>query len=157
MVRAAIGDVGLGAMASSSAAGEAHTAHVCTDGYVPPEVLHGRSNRDESAVYGLPVDVWSAGVVTFEVATMTAFLDLGHMHITGIAPASPAAAAKRSHESAPASPAAAASAVDVAVAPSSIVLAAKRLNQLLAPCDFPSFISYYCIAVVCRLSWLGFC
>ena len=142
MVRAVIGDVGLGAMASSSAAGEAHTAHVGTDGYVPPDVLHGRSNRDESAVYGLPVDVWSAGVVTFEVATMTAFLDLGHMHITGIAPASPAAAA---------------SAVDVAVAPSSIVLAAKRLNQLLVPCDVPSFISYYCIAVVCRLSWLGFC
>ena len=120
MVRVVIGDVGLGAMASSSAAGEAHTAHVCADGYVPPEVLHGRSKRDESAVYGLPVDVWSAA----------------------------AAAAKRSHESAPASPAAAASAVDVAVAPSSIVLAAKRLNQLLVPCDFPSFIS---------LSWLGFC
>ena len=44
---------------------------------MPPEVLRGRSNRDESAVYGLPVDVWSAGVVTFEVATMTAFLDPG--------------------------------------------------------------------------------
>ena len=85
MVRAVIGDVGLGATASSSAAGEAHTAHVCTDGYVPPEVLHGRSNRDESAVYGLPVDVWSAGVVTFEVATLTAFLDPGDMHLAGIA------------------------------------------------------------------------
>ena len=80
-----IGDLGLGAMASSSAAGEAHTAHVCTDGYVPPEVLRGRSNRDESAVYGLPVDVWSAGVVTFEVATMIAFLDPCDMSITGIA------------------------------------------------------------------------
>ena len=116
MVRAVIGDVGLGAMASSSAAGEAHIAHVRTDGYAPPEVLHGRPNRDESAVYGLPVDVWSAGVVTFEVATMTAFLDLGHMHITGIAPASPAAAA---------------SAVDVAVAPSTAQPVAG------------SFISYY--------------
>ena len=69
------------------------------------------------------------------------------------APASSAAAAKSSHESAPASSAAAASAVDVAVAPYSIVLAAKRLNQLLVP----SFPTTRGIAVVCRLSWLGFC
>ena len=44
-MQAVIGDVGLGAMTSpSSAAGEAHTAHVCTDGYVAPELLVVRSN-----------------------------------------------------------------------------------------------------------------
>ena len=72
VMRAVIGDVGLGTMMTSSlAAGEAHTAHVCSDGYVPPELLQVRSNCNDSAVYGSAVDVWSAGVVTFEVATMS--------------------------------------------------------------------------------------
>ena len=44
VMRAVIGDVGLGTMMTSSlAAGEAHTAHVCSDGYVAPELAQVRS------------------------------------------------------------------------------------------------------------------
>ena len=86
VARAVIGDVGLGTILTSSlAAGESHTAHVCSDGYVPPELLQFRTNSYESVVYGPPVDVWSAGVVTFEVATMSSFLAPGAMSLEGIA------------------------------------------------------------------------
>ena len=80
-------DVGLGTMmsSSSSAAGEAHTARVCSEANVAPELLLLRSYHEESAVYGRPLDVWSAGVVLFEVATMTAFLHPGSMPVKGIA------------------------------------------------------------------------
>ena len=86
--RAVIGDVGLGTMLAASSAPaspRAHTAHVCTDGYVAPELLRERLTRKESAVYGPPVDVWSAGVVTFEVATLRHFLHPGAMTLEGIA------------------------------------------------------------------------
>ena len=86
VVRAVIGDVGLGKMMPSSLAAEgAHTALVCSDGYVAPELFQLRSNRNQPAVYGSPVDVWSAGVVAFEVATMTRFLEPGAMTLEGIA------------------------------------------------------------------------
>ena len=77
VVHAVLVDVGLGLMTSSSAAEEVHTAHVCSDGYVAPELLQLRSDGVGSAPYGRPVDVWSAGVVMFEVATMNASLGPG--------------------------------------------------------------------------------
>ena len=81
--------IGLGAMmAPSSAAGEAHTARVCTDGYAAPELLLARSCPDDEdatrVVYGPPADVWSAGVVLFEIATLEPFLFRGAMGFEGI-------------------------------------------------------------------------
>ena len=83
-MRAVIGDVGLSTMMTSSpAAGEALTAHVCSDGYVAPELVQVRSS--DSAVYGSEVDVWSAGVVAFEVCTLDDFLDRGAPTLEAIA------------------------------------------------------------------------
>ena len=84
-LRAVLGDVGLGSTSSSSVAEEPHTAYVCSDGYVAPELLGARPHRNGSVVYGCPIDVWSAGVVTFEVATMTPFLPPGDTNLAGIA------------------------------------------------------------------------
>ena len=85
-VRAVIGDVGLGKMTASSLdAGGAHTALVCSDGYVAPELLHVRSKHPKKAVYDSPVDVWSAGVILFEVSAMISFLEPGAMTLEGIA------------------------------------------------------------------------
>ena len=85
LVNAVLGDVGLGSITSSPAADDVHTAHVCSDGYVAPELLAARRDRTGSAMYGRPVDIWSAGVVLFEVATLDPFLEPGHMTLGGIA------------------------------------------------------------------------
>ena len=85
-LRAVIGDVGLGKkMLSSLAAEGLHTACVCTDGYVAPELLVLRGNGKKTAVYGASVDIWAAGVVAFEVAMMSPFLVPGAMTLEGIA------------------------------------------------------------------------
>ena len=49
------------------------TAKVCTDAYVAPELLATRLGVDEKAVYGSAVDVWSAAVVSFEIASLQRF------------------------------------------------------------------------------------
>ena len=86
VVHAVLGDIGLGPMIGrSSAAGKAYTGQMRSDGYLAPELLAGTSTRHKSKEHGSAVDVWSAGVVTFEVATMTRFLAPGAMTLEGIA------------------------------------------------------------------------
>ena len=50
------------------------TAGVCSGGYIAPELLIVRRNLNESAAYGLPVDVWSAAVVTWEIYSLGLFI-----------------------------------------------------------------------------------
>ena len=81
-VRAVI-DVGLGAMmAPRHAAGVAHIIKGGADGhvgiYAAPELLRS------CPVYGFPADVWSAGVVLFEIATLEPFLPGAEMTLNGI-------------------------------------------------------------------------
>ena len=49
-----------------------HTACVCTDGYVAPELLLVRAHDRTS--YGFAIDVWSAAVVSFEIASLQHFV-----------------------------------------------------------------------------------
>ena len=53
---------------------EPRTAKVCTSGYVPPELLEKRDLA--TAFYDKEVDVWSLGVIAFEVACFEYFLCL---------------------------------------------------------------------------------
>ena len=58
---------------------------MCTDGYVPPELMSVRGCRPKTVDYSSPVDVWSAGVVAFEVATIKSCLKANTMTLDGIA------------------------------------------------------------------------
>ena len=49
-----------------------HDGEVISNGYVPPELLSCRDS--DSAQYGGEVDIWSLGVVAFEVAALQRFL-----------------------------------------------------------------------------------
>ena len=60
----------------SSAAGDDNatelTAHVCTDGYVAPELLAVR--KLDAVSYGWSIDIWSAAVVAYEVVSLMRFI-----------------------------------------------------------------------------------
>ena len=77
--RPLISDFGLArhrspASGSSEDAADAMTAKVISNGYIPPELL---SCRDRGAAhYDVEVDIWSFGVVAFEVATLQQFLPI---------------------------------------------------------------------------------
>ena len=66
---------------------EARTAKVVTNGYVPPELLECRGDGAEYFSYDGTVDVWSLGVIAFEVAVLRPFLPRGgstQSHLRGI-------------------------------------------------------------------------
>lgn len=74
-VHAVLADIGLASDAStpsivagSLASDELLIAHVCTDTYVAPELLAVRAWQQAS--HGPVVDVWSASVIVFEVASL---------------------------------------------------------------------------------------
>jgi serine/threonine protein kinase len=46
------------------------TANVCTSSYVAPELLCAHHHEYDTQLYGPAIDVWSAAVVTFEVARL---------------------------------------------------------------------------------------
>ena len=52
---------------------EKHTAKVCSDRYIAPELLLARGR--DTASYDSAVDVWSAAVVSFEIASLLQFIE----------------------------------------------------------------------------------
>ena len=50
------------------------TAKVISAGYIPPELLPRRGDDNSRAQYDDEVDIWSCGVIAFEVATLERFM-----------------------------------------------------------------------------------
>ena len=50
------------------------TAKVISAGYIPPELLPRRGDDNSRAQYDDEVDIWSCGVIAFEVATLEQFM-----------------------------------------------------------------------------------
>jgi serine/threonine protein kinase len=81
-IRVCVADFGLACygrpddvLASSQDSDHNCTAMVCSDGYVPPELLLVRGSSKEQN-YGAEVDVWSTGCICFELATLTPFIQM---------------------------------------------------------------------------------
>ena len=53
---------------------EPMTARVISAGYIPPELLPRRGDDNSRAQYDDEVDIWSCGVIAFEVATLEQFM-----------------------------------------------------------------------------------
>ena len=79
-VRAVLADMGLACDASKSKPNtvvgddsgmQCHrTANVCTNAYVAPELLCAKHQASDTQHYGLAIDVWAAGAVSFEIACL---------------------------------------------------------------------------------------